>query len=112
MKGYVLMRELLRAAADGGDLGRPVSVHLRTLPVLEDTTTVGDALSAFTGSSKHLAMVTDPVGVVSGLVTMEDLIETALGVEIMDEKDKVADLREQAIQLRDQRLERMQARRD
>lgn len=112
VRGYVLMRELLRAAADGADLGRPVSVHLRTLPVLEDTTTVGDALQAFTSSRKHLAMVTDPVGVVSGLVTMEDLIETTLGVEIMDEKDEVADLRKRAIGLRDQRLARMQKRRD
>jgi CBS domain containing-hemolysin-like protein len=110
--GYVLMRVLLRAAADGDDLERPVLDHLLPLPVVEDTKAVGDALSDFTTSGDHLAVVIDPLGVVSGLVTMEDLIETALGVEIVDEKDKVADLRQQAIELRDQRLARMRKRRN
>ncbi len=109
--GYVLMRDLLRVAVDGGDVQQPVSKHRRAVQVIEDTTTVGHALARFTSSNEHLAVVTDPLGVVSGLVTMEDLIETALGVEIVDEKDKVADLRKLAIQLRDQRLARMQIRR-
>jgi CBS domain containing-hemolysin-like protein len=112
MKGYVLMRDLLRLAADDGDRGRAVSDFLRDVQIVGDTTTVADALALFTGTNEHLGVVTDPLGVVSGLVTMEDLIETALGVEIMDEKDEVADLRQRAIRLRDERLARMQLRRD
>ncbi len=110
--GYVLMREVLRAAVDNDDRERPLSssVRLWPLPVLEDTTTVEDALTTFTRNDTQLAVVTDSVGVVSGLVTMEDLIETALGVEIVDEKDKVTDLRKQAIELRDQRLKRIRKR--
>lgn len=41
---------------------------------------------------KHMALVVDEYGSVSGLVTMEDVIETLLGIEIMDENDSVADL--------------------
>ncbi|MFS4455205.1 CNNM domain-containing protein [Maribacter sp. 2304DJ31-5] len=41
---------------------------------------------------EQIALVVDEYGSVSGLVTMEDVIETLLGLEIMDETDNVADL--------------------
>jgi CBS domain containing-hemolysin-like protein len=43
-------------------------------------------------NKNHMALVVDEYGSVSGLVTMEDVIETLLGLEIMDESDNVADL--------------------
>jgi CBS domain containing-hemolysin-like protein len=46
---------------------------------------------------------------VEGVLTLEDLIETLLGVEIVDEADQIADLRELAQQLRQQRLERLRS---
>jgi CBS domain containing-hemolysin-like protein len=45
---------------------------------------------------QHLAMVADEFGTVVGLVTMEDLFETLLGLEIVDETDKVEDLQKLA----------------
>ncbi|OBX24840.1 CBS domain containing-hemolysin-like protein [Gelidibacter algens] len=47
-------------------------------------------------SKNHMALVVDEYGTVTGLVTMEDVIETLLGLEIMDESDNIADLQKQA----------------
>ena len=44
----------------------------------------------------HMALVVDEYGSVSGLATMEDVIETLLGLEIMDETDNVSDLQKMA----------------
>ena len=58
-----------------------------------------------------IAIAIDEHGGVSGLVTLEDLTETVLGVEIVDESDRVVDQRQAASTLRDQRMERMLRRR-
>ena len=51
-----------------------------------------------TKTRQHLSIVKDEFGTLIGLVSMEDLFETLLGHEIVDESDKVVDMQEYARQ--------------
>ncbi|MEJ2196624.1 MAG: hemolysin family protein [Ignavibacteriaceae bacterium] len=53
-------------------------------------------LTNFLKHRKHIAVVTDEFGGVDGLITLEDLLETILGSEIVDETDVIVDLQEAA----------------
>lgn len=104
MVGYVLQRDLLAAAAEGADPQTPIIDHAREAFSLSEDISVAQALRRITEHRQHMALACDEFGGVSGLVTLEDLMETILGVEIVDELDRVADLRSEAIKLRDRRL--------
>ena len=61
-----------------------------------ETESVESVLNKFTKNRSHMFIVKDEFGGTTGIVTLEDCIETLLGVEIMDESDEVADMRKLA----------------
>ena len=93
--GYVLKDELLlRAAHDEGH--RPVAEFAREMLVVPDTLPVPELFERLLDGREHIALVVDEYGGVDGVVTMEDVLETILGLEIVDEADAVQDMREMA----------------
>jgi CBS domain containing-hemolysin-like protein len=95
LNGYVLKDDiLLRAARDEHD------VVLRSLKreilVMPETLPVPHVLERFLERREHIALVLDEHGSTTGLVTMEDVIETLLGMEIIDEADSVHDMQDLA----------------
>ena len=50
----------------------------------------------FLEKQEHIAAVVDEYGGFSGIVTMEDVVETLIGMEIVDEADAIEDMQKQA----------------
>lgn len=110
--GYVVRHELLVAAAQDSDHSRTLDSFRRDILFIDEDISVSAAMGKLIDSKEHLAVVTDSYGGMAGLVTLEDLVETLLGVEIIDESDKVADLRKEAVALRERRLKNRSITRD
>ncbi|WP_299112144.1 hemolysin family protein [uncultured Winogradskyella sp.] len=89
--GLVLKDEVFKEMALGNgsklllDIKRNIIIVNRSIPIPK-------LFEQLVESRNHMALVVDEYGSVSGLVTMEDVIETLLGLEIMDESDNVSDL--------------------
>ncbi len=105
--GYVLQRDVWKGMAQNGLRSKTLGEFMRPIFFVPELASVGDALQQMLASRESLAMATDEYGGVAGLVTLEDLTETILGVEIVDESDRVVDMRHAAMKLREVRLERI-----
>lgn len=68
----------------------------RKVPMIDELVNLPMALDKLSEHREHMALVTDNYGGIVGLVTMEDIIETVLGVEIMDEFDSIEDMQKYA----------------
>tara|TARA_B100002052_G_C15815203_1_gene567865 strand:- start:2 stop:1036 length:1035 start_codon:yes stop_codon:yes gene_type:complete len=89
VRGVVLRSEILRrAAVDDYDL--KMSDISRPVDICKHDDSVDKALDILLETKSQFLIVKDEFGGTEGLVTMEDVIETLLGVEIVDESDQEA----------------------
>jgi len=63
---------------------------------ISENISISKLLDLFISRKEHLFIVTDDYGQTEGIVTLEDALETLLGVEIVDELDRNVDMREVA----------------
>ncbi len=95
MEGYVLRTDLLEHAA-AGSTDTTLRSLVRPLHALPEIASVAKALDRFISGKEHLFLVVDEYGGTAGLLALEDVLETLLGREIVDESDSTVDLQELA----------------
>lgn len=89
--GYVLKDQVLKKLVDGEGDDALTSIRREVLTVKESFP-IPKLFSHFTAKREHIAVVVDDFGGTAGLVSMEDVIETLLGLEIVDEQDNATDM--------------------
>lgn len=93
--GFVLKDEILHNMIQGhGDW--PLAKIKNEILAIHQDKSLPELFDALTTNRAHIAIVVDDFGGLVGIVTLEDVFETLLGVEIVDESDSVEDLQELA----------------
>ena len=90
-QGVVFRSEVLDADPD-----TPISELLKPVRIFTDNISAEAALSTLLNEHQHMALIYDDYGTWLGLVTMEDILETILGLPIMDETDDIPNMRRHA----------------
>jgi CBS domain containing-hemolysin-like protein len=93
--GYVIRQKVFEKIAEGNHELKLKEVR-RKITVAPNSITLFSMWEKLLDNKEHIALIVDEYGGVDGIVTMEDIIETLLGLEIVDEKDTVADMQKYA----------------
>lgn len=95
INGFVLRDDLLMALARG-EAELPVSSFHRDLITITNTTPLSRAFDTFLEQRSNILLVVNEYGGIEGILTLEDVLETILGVELVDEVDRSRDMQELA----------------
>ena len=95
IKGYVLKAEVLEALSDD-QFSMTLSQLIRPILAFRDDEPVSNIWEKMLAKKEHISVILDEYGSMRGIVTLEDVIETMLGVEIVDENDEAVDMQDVA----------------
>jgi CBS domain containing-hemolysin-like protein len=90
--GFVLRDDVLMGNARGQNAD-PLKSLRRDIMKVQASVLLTELFDTFLKERQHIAIVLDEYGGTQGLVTLEDLVETLIGMEIIDETDNVVDMR-------------------
>lgn len=88
----IAFKDDLLAAMAAGEGERTLAELEREALFVPETLSVAGVLTQLLEKRQQLAVAVDEYGITAGVITVEDVLETLLGLEIMDEQDSVADL--------------------
>ena len=92
INGFVLKSDILLAQARDQFEAR-LCTFRREIRSIPETASLSSLFEFLLEKREHILLVVDEYGGTEGVVTLEDLIETLLGLEIVDETDKTIDMR-------------------
>jgi len=104
--GLILKDDVLQGLIEGKSDNLLSSIK-REIIIVHDTKPLRKIFDTLNEKREHLAVVVDEYGGIVGLITQEDIIETLLGLEIMDETDAITDLQKYARQKWEERAKKM-----
>ncbi|MFK7849373.1 MAG: CNNM domain-containing protein [Akkermansiaceae bacterium] len=105
--GFIIRGDALLAhLKDHYDTGTLADV-LKPIAATPEYTQVDTLFQRFIAERHHIMLITDEFGTTVGLVTLEDIIETIFGIEILDETDRHPDLQQHARTLWHNRAKKM-----
>ena len=104
--GFVLKTDLLIAKANQ-EIHTPIKHFKREITFVFAKMKLFDLLDLMLKQRVHIALAVGEFGEVKGLVSLEDVLETLLGLEIVDEIDRVDDMQALAKQLMERRMQRL-----
>lgn len=104
--GFVLKTDMLLAKVNHA-MHKPLTQFQREITYVFSKMKLFDLLELMLKNRIHIAITVGEYGEVKGLVTLEDVFETLLGLEIVDEIDRVEDMQALARQMMDRRVERL-----
>ena len=104
--GFVLKTEILLAKLQGqGD--QPLKTLRRDIYAVAEDASLERVSEQLLEKKLHMLLVLDEYGGLSGVVTLEDVVETLIGIEIVDEADQIDDLRRLARRKWKERMQRL-----
>ena len=103
--GFVLKDDVLKIVADDKG-GLKLLDNARKIHVVSGKMNALSALEELIRNKAHISIVVDNYGGTEGVLTIEDLVEELLGLEIVDETDTVRDLQSMARRQWAEKLER------
>lgn len=106
VQGYILKEEVLYKIING-EGNQPLKSVLRKILVVPEHMAIPTLFNRLLEQQEQIALVVDEYGGTAGLISMEDIIETLLGMEIIDELDQIADLQHWARQNWEKRARRL-----
>lgn len=93
--GYVLRSEVLELLADD-KFDMTLGSIKREIPLFNEKMSLSDVWDEMMKKKEHISCIIDEYGSFQGILTLEDIIETIFGLEIIDERDDVADMQQYA----------------
>ena len=104
--GILLKDDLLQHMIEG-DPNAPIKNIKRNVTLVLNNLSLRKVFEQLQSKREHVALVIDEYGSLLGILTLEDILETILGLEIMDETDSISDLQDYARKLWAERAKKM-----